>query len=337
MLHCCMNYMRSSGNNLYPIKFRKSPSPHQHSRSLLVFVAIFLLARACMAQSSCMLNPQYDFCCDPEIDICKPRTAQVKYGVTAGDLCVNGYPPPQSCNGAFSWGANFSSASESIEWRKNFVSKYWSDAAYEQCAPLEARPNDGSWSGNEQDLKIGTLQWSDWKTILFYKGAPPQGGNMTCDYQRELPQSFNVVRYLVEDNCEEGFVPGRLKTDDTRVCTKKIPLEISINGPSFSLTLPSDAGPVLQTISVRREGAPAKNIPVQISMQEAGSSTIQNSSGATDANGDYKFLYVPPFLKATSVKLIANCSACVNPVKKEIAVLSNELKNQSNACRREDF
>lgn len=330
--------MNRFGKNFGSMKISNSPSARQQLLSLAILATMLLFARPSLAQSSCMLNPQYDFCCDPEIDICKPRTAQVKYGVTAGDLCVSGYPSPQSCGGTFIWGSNFFSASESIEWRKNFVSKYWrSDAAYEECAPLEVRPNDGSWSGNEQDLKIGDLQWSAWRTIFFRKGFPPQGGNLTCAYPGELPQSFNVARYLVEDNCEEGFVPGRLKTDDTRVCTKKIPLEISINGPSFALALPSDAGPVLQIISVRREGAPAKNIPVQISMQEAGSSTIQNSSGATDANGDYKFLYVPPFLKATSVKLIANCSTCVNPAKKEIAVLSNELKNQSNACRREDF
>lgn len=295
------------------------------------------------AQSSCVDNPQYAFCCDPTIDICVPRTSTIKYGVTAGDLCVNGYPAPQSCNGVFSWLANFSSPDESIEWRKGFISKYWGDieqawtssGAYDQCAPLAIEPDDGSWSGPEQSLTLANSQWQGWNTIVFHKGTPPNGGNVTCNDPRPLPQHFIVLRYLVEDDCEDGFVPGRLKTDDTPVCTKKVPLEISIEGPDSTQALPSLVGPITQIVKVTRLGTPQPDITVTIEQKDFVHNAGQSHSGITNSAGAFSILYVPPYMKSVQIELLAQCEACGNEAQKKISV--SESNSQPQACYKNNF
>lgn len=308
----------------------------------LLWIYLVFFSLSVQAQSSCIANPQSSYCCDPGVDVCIPRVTQVKYGVKAGDLCVSGYPGGDSC-GAFIWRADFSSPQESVEWRKGLVAAYWNQAhisypvIYELCSPVQANALVLAWSGAEKDLTLTNLQYQHWETIAPLKGAPSGGGVISCATPTPLPQSFDIYRYLIQSNCDAGFTPGLLITDDTPVCTKKFPLDISINGPSSTQALPSDIGPILQNISVLRNGSPAKNISVQIKLQEEGSSTVQNSSGVTDVNGIYRLLYVPPYLKSTSVNLAASCASCTAEAKKTIQVISNDLDDRPNMCNKNDF
>ena len=310
----------------------------QISQLAVLGFILSIFSNSVQAQSSCISNPQYPFCCDPSIDICLPRTTQVKYGVTAGDLCVKDYPSPQSCGGTYSWAANFSSPDESIEWRRGFISKYWNDieslwahsGLYNQCSSLDIEVDNGVWSAPEQELKLGFMQYQGWKTVAFHIGAPPQGGNYSCAYPSALPQHFNVLRYLVEDECDEGFVAGRLKTDDTRVCTKKIPLEISITGPNSTQALPSLTGPIKQTVNVTRLGNAQPNVVVTIQQRNFPQAGTQTVSGVTDNAGEFHFIYIPPYWKTSVAEITAKCAQCDKDAVKEISVIDAE----SQSCRR---
>jgi len=73
--------------------------------------------------------------------------------------------------------------------------------------------------------------------------------------------------------------------------------------------------PVELTATVTEGGAPAAGVGVNITMDDGGA-----ISGSTGADGTFRFLYVPPYLQATSVGLTGTCSGCDNQASSSVTV-----------------
>jgi hypothetical protein len=95
------------------------------------------------------------------------------------------------------------------------------------------------------------------------------------------------------------------------------PATIELLGPSRTKALP--AGPVLPLIArITQQGGLAANKGLTLTLQrEGGEPTTFN--GVTDAAGDFKFIYVPPY-RATVDRLTATCVDCSNTAVKVITV-----------------
>lgn len=96
----------------------------------------------------------------------------------------------------------------------------------------------------------------------------------------------------------------------------------------------------MQDILVRRGGKPAAFTDVSISLKEEGSASFQNFSLKTNVNGEAQLLYIPPYLKSTTVEMKAECSKCIEVAKKNIKVLMSDLSVDEGfpaSCRRCDF
>lgn len=95
------------------------------------------------------------------------------------------------------------------------------------------------------------------------------------------------------------------------------PATIELVGPSSTKALP--AGPVLPLVArITQQGGLAANKGLTLTLQrEGGEPTTFN--GVTDAAGDFKFIYVPPY-RATVDRLTATCVDCSNTAVKVITV-----------------
>lgn len=89
--------------------------------------------------------------------------------------------------------------------------------------------------------------------------------------------------------------------------------EIRLSGPDSTHALP--AGPELQMVAtVRNGGSPEKGAGVTISMPSG------PVSGITDANGEFRFIYTPPTLRAAQETVVGTCGGCVLPATKVVEV-----------------
>lgn len=111
--------------------------------------------------------------------------------------------------------------------------------------------------------------------------------------------------------CRSGLnsIGGQCLAADTR---------IKLIGPSRTKALPH--GPVLPQIArVTRSGAVAAGVGVTVLLTSPGGSPT-SFAGTTDAAGEFRFTYVPPYLKATVDTLKATCIECSNEDQKAIVV-----------------
>lgn len=309
--------------------------------NILIVSLSGLMSVPSMAQDYCATYPNEASCCNPEFDNCIPREIYLRYGHKAGDFCVPGYPSTVSCGGTASHAANYSSPEEALRWRMGFMSAYWDSGSSKQCKPLRLEGPYGNWSGDISALRLHEIQSQNWGTVVSQEGSPyPEPGPISCATPRELTDQFYITRYLVEEECEAGFLPANRVPDDVRVCSKKGLWEIKISGPEVTQSLPSLAGPIMQGILVRRGGKPAAFTDVSISLKEEGSASFQNFSLKTNVNGEAQLLYIPPYLKSTTVEMKAECSKCIEVAKKNIKVLMSDLsvdEESPASCRRRDF
>jgi hypothetical protein len=308
-----------------------------------VLVGLMLAASSVsvFSQNYCAANPEEASCCNPDFDTCLPRKVEVRYGHMAGDLCVPGYPTPLSCGGTMPFAANYSTESESLEWRMGFLDAYWNSTLNVRCRPLQFRGPKGSWTGDISQLRLHELQTQSWSIVLTEEGSPyPESGPISCATPRELVNDFYITRYLVEEECGPGFTQANRVPDDIRVCKKKGRWEISISGPSVTPSLPSISGPVLQRISLRRGGRPAARAAVSVSLKNEATSQIQQLFLTTDSLGEARFLFVPPYFSSTTVRIWAECANCDVPAEKFIHVVASQVEPgrvEAAACMRKDF
>lgn len=99
--------------------------------------------------------------------------------------------------------------------------------------------------------------------------------------------------------------------------------DITLIGPSRTKALP--AGPVLpQAAVVTRNGSPSVGIGVTVTLTDPAGSA-KTFSGTTDAGGQFRFTYVPPYLRPTVESLKATCTECSNEAQKQIVVDACEV------------
>lgn len=91
-------------------------------------------------------------------------------------------------------------------------------------------------------------------------------------------------------------------------------LKISLSGPDRTKALP--AGPALPHLArVTENDAPAPGKSVTISLGSGGV-----LSGGTDANGEFRFMYVPPRQQAVIEQITGSCGGCSNTATKQVSV-----------------
>src|SRR5256885_6511053 len=114
------------------------------------------------------------------------------------------------------------SPEEALRWRMGFMSAYWDSGSSKQCKPLRLEGPYGNWSGDISALRLHEIQSQNWGTVVSQEGSPyPEPGPISCATPRELTDQFYITRYLVEEECEAGFLPANRVPDDVRVCSKK--------------------------------------------------------------------------------------------------------------------
>lgn len=310
---------------------------------IAIFLGLMMAASSSpvFSQNYCAANPEEASCCNPDFDTCLVRKVVVRYGHKGGDLCVPGYPSPPSCSGTMPFSANYSTESESLEWRIGFLDAYWSYSMFTRCQPLTLKGPAGNWSGDISELRLYEMQTQDWSIVLTQEGSPyPEPGPVSCATPRELVDNFYITRYLVEEECGPGFSQANRVPDDARVCKKKGRWEIDINGPGVTQALPSLSGPVLQRISLRRGGRPAAGVSVSINIENEATTGIQRLSLITDAQGEARFLFIPPYFSSAVVRMRAECANCDAPAEKVVKVMASHAdsgEEESGACLRRDF
>jgi len=303
----------------------------------LGFISLTAFSGSAIA-SNCMTSPGNYYCCDPEKDICTPRVSQLKYTSQNGDYAPPGYPPEVAGGGLSFYKMNFSSAVSAVEWRRGFMQAYWNmiqswfpDGSYDQCASVQYSGPEGDWNAPLEDIKIWTPQYQVWNTVVYLKSGGP-GIPSSCSPPGPLKQPFSIMRYLVEDDCPVGETEAFSIINDSRVCKRKIPIEIAIHGASSTYSLPSLFGPISQVIELRRNGLPVKLEQVFLKLKHD-NVIIQNLSGLTDSFGKYYFNYVPPFMQVLDVEMEVSCMECDEPASKSISVF-NVQSDESQMCRR---
>lgn len=92
-------------------------------------------------------------------------------------------------------------------------------------------------------------------------------------------------------------------------------VQIGLHGPSSTRTLP--VGPALtQVVRLNQGGTPLAGKSVTVSVNGG-----VPTNGVTDANGEFKFTYVPPHVPAVD-QVVASCTDCAVPARKSIKVES---------------
>lgn len=114
-------------------------------------------------------------------------------------------------------------------------------------------------------------------------------------------------------------------TSGLRLCTT---YRISINGSSVTKALPEYKSEIPLRIEIIAADGPVPNWGFLIYSAEFGFPNY------TDNSGGYDFLYIPPLFKNTSVELFASCDYCENIANKKITVISPELTQEPQMCRR---
>ncbi|CAB5703227.1 Uncharacterised protein [Delftia tsuruhatensis] len=290
-----------------------------------VRLVFLLMLSPSVLSSNCMTSPDNYYCCNPDKDVCTPRAVHVKYAPQTGDLFVPGYPPEVSGGGAGHYRLDLPSAADAVDWRRLFVQTYWNaieknfpDGSYEQCAPVVDVGPFEEWSAPIEELTLWNQQFQPWATVAYGKGGPP-GVPSSCASPRLNELQFSIMRYLVEDACPVDQTQANSVVDDSRVCKKKVPIEIEIRGGDSTEALPSLAGPVVQAIILKRKNLPVAGESVSIVLRENGVRS-QSQMGTTDEAGRLEFKYVPPFMRSTNVEVEVSCYECIGPVYKNIYV-----------------
>ncbi|WP_460554328.1 hypothetical protein [Comamonas piscis] len=111
-----------------------------------------------------------------------------------------------------------------------------------------------------------------------------------------------------------------------------VPRGITINGPSSTMALPSELGPIAQQINVDISGSESKSFRVNVVIKESGSNVAYSISGTTDSAGTFEFMYIPPYFRSTTIELTATCSSCENTASKLISV-TREGAEEPQMCR----
>lgn len=106
--------------------------------------------------------------------------------------------------------------------------------------------------------------------------------------------------------CKTGFLEQGL------LCVATQPLQIALLGASRTKALA--AGPVLPQIARLSGGASVAGKAVSIRIKDGGA-----IDGVTDSNGEFRFLYVPPWVAKSDV-LTGTCAECSNTATKSITV-----------------
>jgi len=161
---------------------------------------------------------------------------------------------------------------------------------------------DGTYNGTNMKFApvTGTSIYRDSKTN-------------TCSIQGGFPQQLVAAKWTTYQ-CPSGWTSFTLP-DGSLQC-RRVPLNphtISLNGGSTTALPCGD--PVELTATVTKGGTPAAGVGVSITMDDGG--TI---SGSTGTDGAFRFLYVPPYLQATSVTLTGTCSGCTNQASSSVIV-----------------
>ncbi|MFE1574156.1 hypothetical protein ACFIQG_20455 [Comamonas odontotermitis] len=115
-----------------------------------------------------------------------------------------------------------------------------------------------------------------------------------------------------------------------------VPRNITINGASSTMALPSEVGPIAQQVNVEMSGDENKKFTVIVSIKESKTNTSYSISGVTDSAGNFEFMYVPPYMRSTNVDLTANCADCENTASKSISVswVDTAPPQDPQMCRR---
>jgi len=112
-----------------------------------------------------------------------------------------------------------------------------------------------------------------------------------------------------------------------------VPRTITINGASSTMALPSGVGPIAQQVKVDVSGDESKTFTVNVSIKDTKTNASQSITGVTDSAGNFEFMYVPPYMRATEVNLTATCSGCENTATKSISVSGVDAEDPQ-MCRR---
>lgn len=92
--------------------------------------------------------------------------------------------------------------------------------------------------------------------------------------------------------------------------------KILLTGADRTKALPAGlAVPYIATVTANN--SPVSGASVSVDIAGAGQASIQ---GVTDGAGQFHFLYVPPFLRATVDQIRASCVGCSNTEQKQITV-----------------
>lgn len=156
----------------------------------------------------------------------------------------------------------------------------------------------------------------DAKVVVYYQQKAAIDMGWSCEYTKgpfyawkKVVCPANSYYYLGKCYCKQGVKSVGGQCGDTR---------IKLIGPSSTKALPQ--GPVLPQIArVMRNGAAAAGVGVTVLLTSPGGSA-RSFAGITDAAGDFRFTYVPPYLKATVDTLSAKCVECSNEDQKQIVV-----------------
>lgn len=181
---------------------------------------------------------------------------------------------------------------------------------------------DGIRSGNKRKFAKIT-------GISIHKNSALNG---SCTVQGPFPKKLVALKSITHE-CDTGWVLFDIPSIGEAGCRRPYPLEIEIKGPSQTKALPSDIGPLVQTVVVTLQGNPKPGVSVAITLKDKKLGIIQNLPGTTNSSGEFSFLYIPPNLTATVVYVQAKCSICNNIADKSIEVLLGELDESPHMCR----
>lgn len=117
--------------------------------------------------------------------------------------------------------------------------------------------------------------------------------------------------------------------EKNRTCVPRI---ISVRGASSTMALPSVVGPIEQLITVEKSDNENLNFGVNVYVRDVGDNISYSISGVTDLAGNFKFTYVPPYFRSTSIELTVTCSACENTASKSISVVGVDAE-EPQMCR----
>ncbi|GAB2828741.1 hypothetical protein GCM10027276_34580 [Comamonas piscis] len=158
--------------------------------------------------------------------------------------------------------------------------------------------------------------------------------NGFCSVQGLFPKKLVALKSVTHE-CDIGWALFDIPLIGEVGCRRPYPLDIDIKGPSHTQALPSDVGPITQTVAVKMLGNPKADVGVSITLKDSKLSIVQNFSGTTNASGEFSFVYAPPFLRATVVNMQAKCSTCGTPAEKSILVSGSTDVADPLMCRRQ--